>query len=284
MQRFARAFFGSNRVSPTKDEYGSYFAKAASLKTVDLSRQVGAAIFSQSGDIISTGCNDVAKPGGGHYWEEDVTKFRDIDIGSEANKEETSRIIFDFLKTLQKNNALSGHLTAEAILADKKIRAAIGESMIGEITEYGRMIHAEMSALSDAARLGRIVKDSTLYVTTYHCHNCAKHIVSSGVSRVVYIEPYPKSRAKSLYGHAISENKNEGLVSFEHFYGISPRLYRTIFEKDMKRRDSSGKVVEWVSSVPKPLVRRQDYDLAELEVRQSLGRLIVNPPATVAEH
>lgn len=41
-QRFIKAFFGRNNVAPTSDEFGSYMAKAASLRSVDLSRQVGA--------------------------------------------------------------------------------------------------------------------------------------------------------------------------------------------------------------------------------------------------
>lgn len=138
--------------------------------------------------------------------------------------------------------------------------------MIGEITEYGRMIHAEMSALTDAARLGRTVKDSTLYVTTYPCHNCAKHIVASGVMRVVYIEPYPKSRASSLYGHAIREESESGGVAFQHFFGISPRLYKHIFEKTKKRRDKiTGAMIEWAAGEPFPFFSQQTYDTIEAE-------------------
>ena len=45
LQRFIRGFFGDNAVSPTKDEYGMFMATAASLRSADLARQVGAAIF-----------------------------------------------------------------------------------------------------------------------------------------------------------------------------------------------------------------------------------------------
>ena len=274
VQRFFRAFFGSNRVSPTRDEYGSYFAKAASLKTVDLSRQVGAAIFTEAGEIVSMGCNDVAKAGGGHFWEEDSAKHRDIDIGSEANKEETSRIIFDFVRTLEKQKALAPGSTVEELLSSASIREAISESMIGEITEYGRMIHAEMSAITDAVRLGRPVKGTTLFVTTYPCHNCAKHIIASGVRRVVYIEPYPKSRATLLYSHAISDSGGDDAVAFEHFFGISPRIYKNIFEKEGKRRDKNGRILEWVKECPAPLISEQDYDLIEAEVVEEFTKLL----------
>lgn len=274
IQRFMRGLFGSNRISPTKDEYGAYFAKAASLKTVDTSRQVGAAIFNESGEIVSMGCNDVAKSGGGHFWEEDTQKFRDIDVGNEANKDETSVIVFDFLKTLERLGALKEGSSAESVISNTVIKSAIGEAMVSEITEYGRMIHAEMSAIMDAARLGRPLKEAVLYVTTYPCHNCAKHIVASGIRRVVYIEPYPKSRASTLYGHAISEKLTTETVCFQHFYGISPRIYRNIFEKTRKRRDSEGRILEWCEGVPYPLIRSQDYDLAEFSSNEEFWLLV----------
>lgn len=259
IRRFIKGIFGSNLISPTKDEYGSYFAKSASLKSVDLSRQVGAAIFTDDGDIVTLGCNDVAKAGGGLFWEEDSVKFRDIDVGGEANKEETSRIIHNFLETLRSEGIVN--VTPEQVLGNAKHKAAIEGSMIGEITEYGRMIHAEMSAITDAARLGRNLKNTNLYVTTYPCHNCAKHVISSGIRRVIYIEPYPKSRAELLYDHAISEVAGDNRVEFDHFYGISPRLYRDIFEKSSKRRGPDGKVKKWVNEFPSPIFRRKDYAL-----------------------
>ena len=40
-----------------------FAAKAAALRTLDLSRQVGAAIFSADGEIISMGSNEVPKAG-----------------------------------------------------------------------------------------------------------------------------------------------------------------------------------------------------------------------------
>ncbi len=68
-------------------------------------------------------------------------------------------------------------------------KPAVCDAQIMDIIEFGRMIHAEMSALTDAARLGRSTKDATLYCTTYPCHLCAKHIVAAGIMRVVFLLP-----------------------------------------------------------------------------------------------
>ena len=83
----------------------------------------------------------------------------------------------------------------EALLSN----AMLKDSQIMDIIEFGRMIHAEMLAISDAARLGRATEDATLYCTTFPCHLCAKHIVAAGIDRVVFLEPYPKSYAQKLH-------------------------------------------------------------------------------------
>ena len=251
-QRFIKAFFGRNNVAPTSDEFGSYMAKAASLRSVDLSRQVGAAICTPSGDLISIGCNEVPKYGGGNYWDEEENKRRDIDLGGEANKNEINRMIFDFLGILKKQGLVTEDRTVEEILNDPDHRKAIKKSLVSGVTEYGRMVHAEMNALADAARLGRSVKGSTIFVTTYPCHNCAKHLVASGVERIVFIEPYPKSKTESLFEDIIvPDTPDAATVSIEHFYGISPRRYRDIFEKGSRQTDQ-GEVQKWYKGCAAP--------------------------------
>lgn len=258
--RFVKSLFGRNDISPTMDEFGSFMAKAASMRSVDLSRQVGAAILTSSGDMISVGCNEVPKKGGGNYWDDDPDKTRDIDKGTEANKVEINRIVHDFLRVLSENNELREGATVDTILGDTKVQDEISNSLIGGLTEYGRMVHAEMNALSDAARLGRSVDNSTMYVTTFPCHNCAKHIIASGISKVVFIEPYPKSKANQFYAELIGENPTENeKIQFEHFSGISPRRYVDFFEKG-SRRGHDGKIQDWYKGAASPRIGPQETD------------------------
>ena len=243
--RFVNAFFGKNAIAPTRDEFGSYMAQAAALRSVDLSRQVGAAITTPDGDLISIGCNEVPKFGGGNYWDEDKDKNRDIDLGKEANKSEINRIIHNFLDVLEKQKLLVAGKTIDSILTDDQHLKTIKSSLVGNVTEYGRMVHAEMNAMSDAARLGRSLKGSTIFVTTYPCHNCAKHLIAAGIERIVFVEPYPKSKTESLFQDMLGADSSGSFkVSIEHFYGISPRRYRDIFEKG-SRQTSEGDVDDW---------------------------------------
>ena len=276
-RRFVRALFGQTDIAPTKDEFGSYIAKAASLRSVDLSRQVGAAIVSKDGDLITVGCNEVPKPLGGNYWDEDEPKARDVDKRAEANKDETNRIIIDFLTVLEKQNLLPTGETAKNVLTRPETKEAINDSLIGDITEYGRMVHAEMNAVVDAARLGRSTKGATLYVTTFPCHNCAKHIIASGIKKVIFIEPYPKSRTELLYGDAIANTETEKkAIHFRHFSGISPRRYRDIFEKG-KRRSKSGEIHDWYEDLCKPRIghREANYTASEHQsIEDNFGELV----------
>jgi deoxycytidylate deaminase len=71
-ERVARAFrvlFGTEIITPTPEEFGMFQAYAASLRSAQLGRQVGAAMLSRQGDVISVGTNEVPRFGGGSYWE-----------------------------------------------------------------------------------------------------------------------------------------------------------------------------------------------------------------------
>ncbi len=260
IERFIKAFFGDTKASPNKDEYGLYIAAAAALRSADLSRQVGAAIFSKEGEIVSIGCNEVPKAGGGTYWIDDYPPiFRDIEIGVDANHDRRIEIIYDLVIRMGAEGFLSNTISrlkspqrqVEALLSNSVLK----DAQIMDIIEFGRMIHAEMLAISDAARLGRATKDATLYCTTFPCHLCAKHIVAAGIDRVVFLEPYPKSYAQKLHSDSITfETDVPEKVLFKPFMGISPRRYRDIFEKRNARKEESGKAKEWYEGQPIPLI------------------------------
>ena len=127
--------------------------------------------------------------------------------------------------------------------------------------EYGRVVHAEMGALSDAARLGHTVKDGVLFCTTFPCHMCAKHIVAAGIAKVIFLEPYPKSLATDLHSDSILvEGGDRGryqrfpAVEFEHFYGVSPRRYREVFERLKRKNDEDGKLLEYKGGEACPII------------------------------
>ncbi|WP_406735906.1 anti-phage dCTP deaminase [Thioclava sp. GXIMD4215] len=265
--RFIDALFGSNYVSPTRDEFGSQLAKTASLRTLDLSRQVGAAITTADGDVITLGCNEVPKAGGGSYWCDDDNPQRDMERGVEPNKLETNRIVNNFIHALHNSDLLKKG--PKEIFQDERFKDLLKDAFVSDLTEFGRITHAEMSALTDAARLGLSTKGATIYVTTFPCHNCAKHLIAAGIKRIVYIEPYTKSKAFELSGDALTTSKSDiGKVLVEHFVGIAPKRYQDIFEKKNKRRTDANVVNRWYARRPLPLV--SDVSKAHLHVEETV--------------
>jgi hypothetical protein len=91
-----------------------------------------------------------------------------------------------------------------------------------------------MNAITDAARVGHSIKDCWLFSNTFPCHNCAKHIVASGISEVIYNHPYPKSYAKELFEDSViidSPESAQGRVLFRQFIGIVGPMYARVFTK-----------------------------------------------------
>ena len=70
-------------------------------------------------------------------------------------------------------------------------------------------IHAEQNAIIQAAKLGSSIDGATLYCTHQPCVICAKMIVNSGITRVVYKHGYPDEFAVQML--------TEGGVILERF-------------------------------------------------------------------
>jgi deoxycytidylate deaminase len=109
---------------------------------------------------------------------------------------------------------------------------------IDNIIEFGRAVHAEMAALTDAAVRGVSVTGCTVYSTTFPCHLCTRHIIAAGIKRVVYIHPYPKSLAAQLHQDSIAidvAHPARNLVRFEPFVGLAPRRFLNLFTASVRK-------------------------------------------------
>jgi deoxycytidylate deaminase len=264
LRRLVRLTFGDPYISPTRDEQAMFFAHAASLRSLDLSRQVGAAIVSSEGDLITTGCNEVPKASGGLYWCDDANRQRDFERGNDSNVEIKQEIIEDAFRRLRDNGWLS---EAASVRSERSLAhdALFGEtpffrdSKLFDVIEFGRAVHAEMAAITQAARAGARIQDAKLFCTTFPCHICARHIVSSGIRDVVFIEPYEKSRTKDLYSDSISIEPSEpsfDRVNFRAFVGVAPRSYLGFFKLETGRKSKDGKVLNENEIASHPRVKR----------------------------
>ena len=72
----------------------------------------------------------------------------------------------------------------------------------GTMQEVCYAVHAEQNAIIQAARVGCSVEGCTLYCTHQPCVICAKIIINSGISRVVYKQGYPDKFSMQLFDEA----------------------------------------------------------------------------------
>jgi len=90
LARFLRLMFGAIDETPTSDEHAMFLAYASSLRSADLSRQVGAVVWKDRVGVVGTGCNDVPAAGGGLYWP-GPTDHRDHALGHDAQRAAQTR-------------------------------------------------------------------------------------------------------------------------------------------------------------------------------------------------
>jgi len=257
IERFIQVLFGDFWKTPTRDEEGMALANLASLRSASPARQVGAAITDDYGRVVSIGTNEVAKAKGGQYWEGDTEDGRDF-LYADRDQSDKMRwnLLSDLIERLRGLKRLSKDCPANSELfnSDLDDYEVLRDAQLFDTIDFVRCVHAEASALFSA---GLASRGATLYVTDFPCHECARHIVISGILKVVYIEPYPKSLVAELFRDSISVDADEGSdhrIQFVPFSGIAPSVYGQLFRvpSNRRRKGEDGKITKWepLSSFP----------------------------------
>ena len=297
LERIFDLIFGHPYITPTLDEHMMYMAYTYSTRSADLSRQVGAVICNESKDVIGMGSNDVPRFGGGPYWPgDDQEDWRDYKYiqdewksngsenrgkkGEDTNQINRDQIIEKIIKVFK--DEIDGSFSKDKI-SEIKLKL-LKEAGINDIKEFGRPTHAEVSAILNCTRNGISPQGGTIYCTTFPCHNCTRHIIDAGIQKVVFIEPYPSSKAKLLHCDSIlveSSKSDKKKVTFEHFIGIAARRYLDLFSLKLgmghpiKRKDKQGKTVNFNRKTTKirvPLIMMSYQDKEDV-ILSKLGGL-----------
>jgi deoxycytidylate deaminase len=99
--------------------------------------------------------------------------------------------------------------------------------------EYARALHAEENAILQVATNGGIgIKGGTIYTTTFPCELCAKKIYQSGLKRIVYTEPYPKSISENIFLKDGIRN-----IKVEQFEGVKSSSYYRLFKPTVDKKE-----------------------------------------------
>jgi deoxycytidylate deaminase len=298
INRFVDLIFGHPFRTPTPEEFAMYSASAVALRSSDENRQVGAAIVDISwegpkrqpnsvrkADIRALGMNEVPRAGGGFYWDAQSPDARDQALLPEDRAQD---IKVGMLAELMGHVRARKWLGPEAGNGDdselaRKLLPHLKGSQLMDIAEFSRPVHAEMAAIIDAARRGVNIDGCSMYVTTFPCHNCAKHIIAAGIRRVVYLEPYPKSRADDLYHEEVdsdapSDAEYKDKVLFSAYSGVAPRQYLKLFSMSLRGRKLGPGRIKWEETrrSQRPIYvadhLQQGYVLAEQTALALLGK------------
>ncbi|PIX58850.1 MAG: hypothetical protein COZ46_01370 [Verrucomicrobia bacterium CG_4_10_14_3_um_filter_43_23] len=236
--------------TPREEEYFMKLAFSASLMSADTGRQVGAVIVNPKGKIVSVGYNEVPKRGGGVYTENSSDDHRDFKKAELFHKKKIKELKEEFIKKIGKN-------IKQQI---KEVLESFKDTQTSNLIEFFRSTHAEKMALAMAAYSGSAVQGATIYVTDFPCHLCTQMIIVSGVSRVVYFDPYDKSLADEMYPDEITINPfparddhcnyNSKKIVFESYAGVAPQFYEKYFlwDKDKIKRQNKekGEPLKWL--------------------------------------
>jgi deoxycytidylate deaminase len=265
----SRAFdllFDYPYVTPTHHEYAMALAQRASLRSADLSRQIGATIMTgQEHSVLALGTNEVPRSEGGQYWPDELPDDRDFRRGQDTSFKRRRLVLADTIKSLLDagwvppglaRNKLPPKPPADAsaevqrkyenrlhALAEKSVKELLDVPSVGreerrlknrllieDIIEFARTVHAEMAALVDCALRGVPTDGATLYTTTFPCHECSRHIVAAGISEVQYIQPYPKSLVEEFHGDSIAfDAPPEHEAAGRRKSGVATTLMKVLF-------------------------------------------------------
>lgn len=250
LDRITRLIFGDPFATPTRDEHAMAHAHIAALRSAEMGRQVGATIMTPNGEIVAVGTNEVPSPAGGLYWgrEErhpDEVDQRDFIRQVDANDLWKRKVAEELLCRMRETKWIAADhsdSTLDEFLAD------LSGTRLRALIEFGRAVHAEMDALTNAARRGVAVDGTTLVTTTFPCHNCTRHVIAAGIRRLVFIHPYGKSLARELHPDAVdfdptAEQTDGKRVRFEQFIGVGPTAYERYYTAP-ERKDDLGRPLD----------------------------------------
>lgn len=278
IRRFFDLIFRTAVITPTSEETAMYAAASAARNSACLSRQVGAAVTSSAGELLAVGWNDVPQSGGSLYGVKPISRETRVTPPAEDqrcfaqvgrrchNDAEKGAIAEKVVDSL----IISGVLNASA--KDSAVSAILGDTRVKDLIEFSRAVHAEMHAILGASRVaGDRVVGGSIYVTTYPCHSCARHLVAAGISEIHYIEPYRKSLATRLHDDSLTEaTEASGKVQVRQFDGVAPRRFIELFEGGPRKTKGvlalNGRIeaTPWTQVSLKAIPRLEEVVVAEI--------------------
>lgn len=182
-------------ITPSNDEKMMQIAYTAKLNSGCISRQVGAVVTNKNGSVKSIGWNSVPEGQTPCL----LRSTKELVYGSDSLSYSSYEKSDFFKRNLSKFSPL---------LPDKRLKGKnqtfCFKSIYNKIKNdknqvHTRSLHAEENAFLQIAKYGgEGVKGGTLYSTASPCELCSKKAYQLGITRIVYIDPYPGIARKQI--------------------------------------------------------------------------------------
>ena len=213
VERVYRHIFQPGEQAPNLNEVRMAQAHVVAQRSSCPQRKVGAVITNALGFVVAEGYNAV--PGDGPSCME---KYRGC--YRRVVKAQDLRILSRLFKCGECGSELGDDLTCMNSACGVRYETRLPPR---KNLDYCRAVHAEESAILQVSRFGGIgIDDGTLYTTTYPCALCAKKVLHTGLSKIVFMRQYEMDSADDPL-------RGEGVV-MEQFEGITPRAYHRAFQ------------------------------------------------------
>ena len=223
--RFVSLVLSPGSSKPRKEEVYMNMAYALAVKSNCICRQVGTVITGEDEYVVGAGWNDVAcgEVSCGLRPLCDLNTVLHKHVRDQLKNNGKTRIESDYKKRIVKGN--KQYPLYQACFCFKAEKAPKNNQ---HQLEYCVALHAEENALIQGSRIGGPgVRGGTIYTTAQPCTLCAKKIKQTGICKVVYIDPYPKSEPDIFMS-------NVELIQFE---GVKPRAYITLFMHNIDQKE-----------------------------------------------
>lgn len=218
-------------ITPSQEERCMQIAINAKLNSGCLSRQVGAVVTDSNCSIKSVGWNNVAQG----QTPCNLRRVKDlIDNEDELAFSKFEREDSDFIGQIKKIYKPSTNNIS--LLSGKPVSFCfkdIKNSIDGEKNQvHTRALHAEENAFLQISKYGGMpIVNGFLFTTASPCELCAKKAYQLGISKVIYIDPYPGISND----HILTCGNNTPVLQL--FYGAIGRAYQQIFTPIIPYKD-----------------------------------------------
>lgn len=243
-------------VTPSFNEVFMNEAYALSLKSSCISRQVGAVIIGKNGYVVGAGWNDAGEGqvGCGYRQVQDMLNLdNDVLVTSLPSEHKL------FRKSIQLDKDIHDPICYKDeysyLTLDRKIEKILRKPEFAPLLEnpdqldtiqntltknikikrleYCRALHAEENALLQSSKIGGVgVKGGQIFTTSFPCELCAKKIYQSGITEVIYTEPYPDSISQMVI-------LKDGVkrIKLTQFEGVKSHSYFRLYKANMDRKE-----------------------------------------------